>query len=186
MPRSSSTCSHLASRISRSRAAVSVSRRIAATEWRSNLRRRFSGFGACFALGFDSSGRLRGCERVAEAEKLVLGQIPFPSAFSILLDDLGRVAGDVHMPMSCRPAPNCRENGKRPVCLRTTLGHTGLELSTSACVIFVTRLVPSCGKMWSYKPRMRLLSNPNVQITHIAGNSVADTTVLTKSQIKFK
>src|ERR1700733_11205999 len=73
MPRSSSTCSHLASRISRSRAPVSVSRRIAATEWRSNLRRRFSGFGACFALGFDSSGRLRGCERVAEAEKLVLG-----------------------------------------------------------------------------------------------------------------
>jgi hypothetical protein len=139
MPRSRSTCSHLASRISRSRAPVRVRRRIAATEWLSNLRRRFSGFGACFALGFDSSteveqaGRFRGCERVAEAEKLVLGQVLLPSAFSILLDSLSRVGGGVHMPMSCGPAPSCRENGKRPVRLRTTVGHTGVE-ALNICV----------------------------------------------------
>src|SRR3984885_87347 len=87
--------------------------------------------------GVGQAGRFRGRERVAEAEKLVLGQVPFPSAFSILLDALGRVAGGVHMPMSCRPAPNCRENGKRPVRLRPTVG--------------VSRLFPSWGKMWSRK-----------------------------------
>ena len=51
MPRSRSICSHLAWRISRSRAPVSSINRIAASAWPSILRRRFSGFGACFAFG---------------------------------------------------------------------------------------------------------------------------------------
>jgi hypothetical protein len=55
IPRSRSTYSHMASRISRNRAPVSVSRRIAATAWRSSLRYRLLGLGACFALGFPSS-----------------------------------------------------------------------------------------------------------------------------------
>ena len=78
------------------------------------------------------AGRFCGCQSLAEAQKLRIGQVPFPGALPVFLDVLGRVVDAGNMLLLRRPAPNCREDGKRPVACGRRSAMLAWRRSTSA------------------------------------------------------
>lgn len=101
--------------------------------------------------GVGQAGRFCGCKSLAEAQKLGIGQVPFPSALPILLDALGWVACGVYMPMSAAQLQTAERTASVRFACGRRLDMLAWRPSISAWVTFVRRLVPSWGKMWSRK-----------------------------------